>query len=214
MEKNVVVVDGFYSAPEQVRSLALSARDWISVNEAGQRKPSVETVKCYYHEGLVRRFEELVGEPIRVDPSRMGFGAFAYYPGGVPVDETTHFDDSEWSAVIYLVPDALCRGGITFYRHRDTDLIGPPDETALRRLGFASLGEFLSQVYYPDKLQPQAWEEVLHVPMRFNRLVLLRGGKLFHRASSGFGDRPENARLTQRFFFEKAEKELDSCARN
>jgi len=38
------------------------------------------------------------------------------------------------------------------------------------------------------------------VPMRFNRCVLLRPW-FWHTAGPSFGDRPENARLIQMFFF-------------
>ena len=40
----------------------------------------------------------------------------------------------------------------------------------------------------------------MQVPMRFNRLVLLRPW-LWHTAGPAFGDRPENARLVYLMFF-------------
>lgn len=55
--------------------------------------------------------------------------------------------------------------------------------------------------YFPDKHVADAWEKLDEFPMRFNRLILLRGSRLFHRASAGFGSRPDNGCLTQRFFF-------------
>jgi hypothetical protein len=104
--------------------------------------------------------------------------------------------------VAYLIPNELCQGGLTLYRHKETGLTGPPDEAALRRLGVESLEQWLEDVYHPDKKNPDAWERTMHIAMRFNRLVLFQAGKMFHRASSGFGSDPQNGRLTQRFFFE------------
>ena len=45
-----------------------------------------------------------------------------------------------------------------------------------------------------DSLDESKWECVMRVPMRFNRLVLLRPW-LWHTAGPGFGDRAENGRL-------------------
>lgn len=42
----------------------------------------------------------------------------------------------------------------------------------------------------------------MYMPVKYNRLILFRGGRMFHRASKGFGNSPENGRLTQSFFFE------------
>jgi hypothetical protein len=46
-----------------------------------------------------------------------------------------------------------------------------------------------------------AWECVLEVPMRFNRLIVYRSD-FFHSIGELFGDRPENVRFVQLFFFE------------
>lgn len=54
-----------------------------------------------------------------------------------------------------------------------------------------------------DSLDDSAWETVMTVPMRFNRLVLLRPW-LWHTAGPGFGDRPENGRLVYLLFFKSA----------
>jgi hypothetical protein len=40
-----------------------------------------------------------------------------------------------------------------------------------------------------------------HVPIRFNRMVVLKGSVLYHRATSRFGTTVEDGRLLQRYFF-------------
>ena len=47
----------------------------------------------------------------------------------------------------------------------------------------------------------EKWELTSVVPMRFNRLILLRPW-LYHTAGPSFGDCPENCRLVHLFFFE------------
>ncbi|NUK32086.1 hypothetical protein HT574_19105 [Parageobacillus sp. VR-IP] len=204
MEKDFIVIDDFYENPDKVRNFAINVKDWIDIDINGKKKYSVETVKCYYNQDIIQKFEEILGFKIEVNPKKMGFGVFAYYPGESNVQLTTHYDDCEWSGIIYLVPDEFCEGGLSLYRHKKTKLLGPPDDKQLKQLGFSSFEEW-KEIYHRDKLNPNAWEETLHISMKYNRLILLRSGKLFHRATSGFGNNPKNARLTQRFFFNKKE---------
>ncbi|MET8628879.1 hypothetical protein ABZW30_34955 [Kitasatospora sp. NPDC004669] len=49
--------------------------------------------------------------------------------------------------------------------------------------------------------ETEAPEITMHVPIRFNRLVLFRPNRVPHRASAGFGTDPLNGRLTQVFLF-------------
>jgi len=51
-----------------------------------------------------------------------------------------------------------------------------------------------------DSLDESKWECVMRVPMRFNRLILLRPW-LWHTAGPAFGDRPENGRLVFLLFY-------------
>lgn len=201
MKKTIHVVDGFYSEPERVRSLALSRDDWLVHDPDGTPYLSPETAVGFFTDSVIDRLKGVVGAPIRVDPRHMGFGVFSYYGAAADVATSTHFDDSDWSAIVYLVPDQHCTGGLTFYRHAATGLDGPPSPKDLARLGCRSARQFLEEIYYSAKLRPEAWIATGHVAMRFNRAIVLRGSRLFHRASSGFGRGPADGRLTQRFFF-------------
>ncbi|MGX4670417.1 DUF6445 family protein [Cerasibacillus sp. JNUCC 74] len=202
MTKDIIVIDDFYKEPNKVRSMALNVHGWIDENMQGEKKPSIETEKNFYTKEVINQFESILGFDIDVDPNKMGFGVFAFYPSYSRVDLTTHFDDSDWSGIIYLVPNDLCQGGISLYRHRQTGLTGPPSEEQLSELGYISMDSWYED-YLNWKLEPEAWEETVYIDMQFNRLVLLNSGALFHRASSGFGDSPSNGRLTQRFFFNR-----------
>ena len=205
MQNKLFVIDDFYSKPHEVRQMAIASDNWIRTDASGNRRHSWETQKCYFNDAIKARFEGMIGNKIVIDPARMGFGSFAFYPDDGEVDLTTHFDDTEWAAIIYLVPDELCQGGFSLFRHKSTQLSGPPTDKELAELGFESYQQWEEQSYYPDKLKPNEWEETLHISMRFNRLVLVQASRLFHRASSGFGTSPENGRLTQRFFFEEVD---------
>jgi hypothetical protein len=201
MFRSLMVVDDFYADPVAVRTMALGRSRWLPTKEVDGVRYGAETSNSFYTDEIVTCFEGLIGCDIVFHPALMGFGVFSMYGEQARVDLTTHYDETDWSAICYLTPNELCQGGLSFYRHRPTGLIGPPTDDDARRLGYADTGDFLKRRYFPDKLAPTAWEKIDEVPMRFNRTVLLRGSRLFHRASSGFGTSPENGRLTQRFFF-------------
>lgn len=54
--------------------------------------------------------------------------------------------------------------------------------------------------FYSDET---AKEETAHIPMVFNRMVLLHASQLTHRARQGFGSSPDQGRLTQVFLFSR-----------
>ncbi|MEU7984932.1 DUF6445 family protein [Streptosporangium canum] len=201
MHKAIHVVDGFYTDPWAVRDLALRKGAWLPPNVVDGVNYGQETGNSFFTTGIARRFETLIGRPIVYDPARMGFGGFSMYGEEARVDFTTHFDETDWSAICYLVPDDDCTGGLAFFRHRETGFLGPPDDEQAVKAGFAGADDFMTGRYFPDRHVAGAWEKLDEFPMRFNRLILLRGSRLFHRASAGFGSRPDNGRLTQRFFF-------------
>ena len=54
-----------------------------------------------------------------------------------------------------------------------------------------------------DTLDESKWELTMRIPMRFNRLVLLRPWQ-WHTAGESFGDSMENGRLVYLMFYESA----------
>jgi hypothetical protein len=98
-----------------------------------------------------------------------------------------------------LTPDELCRGGISFYRHKETALFGR-DAASFRASG-KSTREFLRHVddlVMRDGPHEDRWEETSRIDLRYNRLILFNP-RLFHRTNSQFGDTVENARISQGF---------------
>ena len=52
-----------------------------------------------------------------------------------------------------------------------------------------------------DSNDPSKWEHIMTIPMRFNRLILLRPW-FYHTAGPSFGNDVRDGRLVQLFFFE------------
>ena len=61
----------------------------------------------------------------------------------------------------------------------------------------------ISDILERDTMNDAAWEMTMRVPMRFNRLVLLRPW-LWHTAGEAFGDSLGNGRLISLRFFASA----------
>ncbi|HEU0133461.1 MAG TPA: DUF6445 family protein, partial [Allosphingosinicella sp.] len=97
-----------------------------------------------------------------------------------------------------------CRGGTEFFRHIRTGLdrvpLGPED---LAKAGFSSYAQLQREIMDRDVADRSKWECEMVVPMKFNRLVLLRPW-LFHTSGPGFGDSIENGRLVYLMFFGRA----------
>jgi len=112
-----------------------------------------------------------------------------------------HVDDSHWSGILYLSRPEDCVGGTDFFRHKRTGRDRfPLTAEELKAHGFATTADAHSALIERDGTDDSAWDLTMTVPMRFNRLLLLRPW-LFHTAGPGFGDRPENARLVYLMFF-------------
>ncbi|MFJ2095358.1 DUF6445 family protein [Streptomyces sp. NPDC087901] len=204
MNRTLQVVDDFYADPDRVRALALERGDWSPQKTDNGRTYDAETYNSFAGRGTADTFAELLGIQVRHDPARMGFGVFAFTGDDANAPLTTHFDDTDWAGIVYLTPPDRCRGGLSFFRHRTSGLTGPPDDGRAAELGYRDRDHWIEDVYYPDKVRPDAWEEISRVSMVYNRLVLLKGSVLFHRASSGYGTCPSDGRLAQRFFFDEA----------
>jgi hypothetical protein len=106
-----------------------------------------------------------------------------------------HYDRWIRIGVLYLPPPGETIGGTGFYRHRGTGFLRVQQaDAAGNRVAIQG-----------DSTDMSAWELVLHVPLRFNRLVLF-DSRVFHQAIRYFGDSPSNARLYAIIAFDEPAK--------
>lgn len=199
MYRSVIIVDDFYPEPERVRAAAL-ALDYPPPRP-GQNHAGRNSATRLIVTGVDEAVSEIVGEPL-VGNTRVAHGrcrlAFAGDEGrfNVHVDE-----DTVWAGIVYLNLPEHCRGGTVLFRHRpsasDRAPITPEE---LKRFGVARPEDAVARVLEDDANDPEKWQEMTTLPMRFNRLVLIRPW-FWHSAGPSFGDSPETARLIQLFFF-------------
>ncbi len=194
MYRSLLIVDDFYAEPLKVRqdALALGYPEVIGVRTFPGRNSDRPLVP----QGFDQVIASLVGERI---VSTTAAGAFHCHFRLTQAGESgryhVHVDPSglAWVGVIYLSLPADCAGGTSFYRHKALGLDRTPHERAqIEAVGVASVPALLQR----DGPDLDAWEQLMTVPMRFNRAILYRPW-LWHSAGPGFGDRPENARLIQ-----------------
>lgn len=200
MPTSLIVVDDFFSDPQALREAALRL-DYPVQQGAFPGRNSLQRIGM---PGLAEAVSRIVGEPLKpVEPPQ----SHAKCRITLAADEgraKVHIDQSHWSGILYLSRPEDCRGGTDFFRHRRTGSDRAPiDANELAAMGYASMAEMHRDIVERDSNDDAAWEPTMQVPMRFNRLVLLRPW-LWHTAGAGFGTTLEDARLVYLMFFASA----------
>lgn len=177
MNLELIIVDNFYTNPDNVRAFALSQPFDVKGNYPGSRTlPYLpEDVK-----NAIQHWMTPVG-PITNWFEQDGYtGAFQI---ATAMDRTwIHSDHNNiWAGVCYLTPDAPFTGGTGLYRHKSTGLH--------RRL---------DQDY--DGYDYTKWDLFDRIGNKYNRLILYRAD-LFHASLDYFGNDLYTGRLFQTFFF-------------
>ena len=201
MRLSYLIIDDFYDDPQAVRNAALHTDYARSVD--GANYPGDNSADAFEVDGLSELVSNMVQEPLMGTPSS-GHCRFRIATAGAEsrARARMHVDGpSYWSGIVYLTLPEHCRGGTEFYRHRElgTDR-APIYDSEVAHMGGNSCAQFTQELIVRDSNDPSKWEHLMTVPMRFNRCVLFRPW-FWHTSGESFGDRGENARLIQLFFF-------------
>ena len=179
MQTSMIVVDDFYSNPDEVRAFALAQPFDVKGNYPGAR------TKPFLNDSIKASIQAVVqaagGNVTDWLEQHQYTGTFQLCTAE---DRTWIHPDhfNTWAAVCYLTPDAPLSSGTGLYRHKATGEYRRTTEDLHEGRDYTK------------------WELVDRVGNRYNRLVMYRGD-LFHASLDYFGDKPENARLFQTFFF-------------
>lgn len=177
--QEIIIIDNFYDDPDKVRKGALEADFNVTGNYPGKR------TKCFQDENIKAKFESIIGRPIVYWPSEKYNGSFQY----VTESERSwlHRDLTEWSAVVYMTPNAPKDGGTKFYMHKLTG----------ESYGNDKINGLLNASSYKE----EDWDLIDKIGNVYNRCVLFRG-KRTHISDRYFGKDLQDARLFQTFFFD------------
>ncbi|HEY0412074.1 MAG TPA: DUF6445 family protein [Allosphingosinicella sp.] len=198
MRTSLVIVDDFIDNAPALRQAALQ----LTYPQLEGPFPGRNSLQRINMPGLADEVSHILGEPLEpLSPPLSHCKAritLARDKGKAKV----HMDPGYWSGILYLSRPEDCRGGTEFFRHLPTGSDRAPlDEAELAARGFASWEEMHEKIIERDSVDDAKWEKVMEVPMRFNRLVLLRPW-LWHTAGPGFGDSLQNGRLVFLMFFQ------------
>jgi hypothetical protein len=196
-----LIIDDFYDDPHMVRNAAMHADYEPRIGEVYY--PGDNSVRALEIDGLNDVVSRLVQEPVMRTP-HTAHCRFRMAMAGAEAEASLrmHVDGANyWSGIVYLSLPEHCRGGTEFYRHKELDSDHAPlYDREVTQFGYDSCALFTQDLTKKDSNDASKWEHLFTVPMRFNRCVLFRPW-FWHTPSESFGDRPENARLIQLFFF-------------
>jgi hypothetical protein len=197
MQTSIMVVDDFLNRPEEIRQKALQ----LDYPPQQGQFPGRNSAQRLDLPGLTEAVSALVGEPLIPAPRPQSHAKCRLTLAKDEGLGRVHIDVSYWSGILFLSRPQDCFGGTEFFRHKATNTDRfPLTNDELAATGFSTFDEAHKGIVERDGTNEDAWEQISTVPMRFNRLLLLRPW-LWHTAGPGFGDSPENGRLVFLMFF-------------
>lgn len=176
---NVIIYDNFFRDPDAIRKFALSQDFPITGNYPGRRTKSFASPE---HKAF---FESILRKKITYWPTDNYNGSFQYTLESQK--SWIHRDNTDYSAMVYLTPNAPLRGGTETYQHKLTK--GVFANTHNEKFLAADTNNF------------GAWDILDSVANVYNRLVIFNG-RQSHMSGKYFGDDINTGRLFLIFFFD------------
>ena len=192
----VIIVDDFYTNPDEIRNYALSI-NYSEPENHGAVGYRCENGKKIF-DGTKDYFEKILNTRIQSHSSVGGWdygtnGCFQWCPLGTPL--VYHADSQEYAGIIYLTPDAPPECGTSFLRHNKYKITNGNEI-------FKKHDWDNSDVKYKDPfINKLNWELVDKIGNVYNRLVIFKSHSV-HAVSEYFGEDIHNSRLFQLFFFD------------
>ena len=198
-----MVIDDFLDNADAVRAAAL--RQDYPVLDKETAFPGRNSAQRIQIQGLDDQVGRMLGLRLRIKEGS-SHAKFRLTLAGDTGLGDVHIDNAHLSGVYYLTLPEHCEGGTDFFKHKRTGLdqaLLEPRE--MSRLGVNTHDEAnaaYSKIMEEDARDRDKWEQVMRVPMRYNRLILFRPW-LWHTAGPGFGTSIENGRLVYLLFYEE-----------
>lgn len=202
MPTSMIIVDDFLDNAQALREASLR----LTYPPQEGMFPGRNSVERIDIEGLAQQISRLVGEPLEAMPPPQAHAKSRITLAADRGKAKVHVDAAHWSGILYLSRPQDCQGGTEFFRHRATNTDRAPyDDREAEVLGYSSAKVMVDEILERDGTDDSKWEMTQRVPMRFNRLLLLRPW-LWHTAGENFGDALENGRLVYLMFFSSSRR--------
>jgi len=199
MRRNIIVIDDFYSNPDEVRQIALNSP--YPNPDDSYTYPGKNSHDNYYPQELHQRFENILQK--KLTPANPN-GYFRLSLESDTYRQDVHVDACwEYGAVCYLNPSeqVIDEAGTSFWIHNKTKMekCSQTDEEA-KLYGYSSAKEAWWTTVYGEGLDRSKWTRYFLSPMKYNRIVIFKTN-LWHSHNYNFGTNLQNGRLVQLFFF-------------
>jgi len=202
MPTSLIIVDDFLDNALALREAALKLT-YPRIDSLYPGRNSFERINI---EGMTEQISRLVGEDLEPMPPSQAHGKFRIALTGDTGKAKVHVDTAHWSGILYLSRPEDCRGGTEFFRHLPTNSERASyNDAEAAAFGYPTAKKMAADILESDTMDDTKWEMTMRVPMRFNRLVLLRPW-LWHTAGENFGDSMVNGRLVHLLFFASAKR--------
>ena len=181
---SLIIIDNFYSNPDDIIKYILTQNFDIKGNYPGQRTRSFATEEL--KNTIQKYIEPFAGKIIDFPLSENSYnGTFQYTTS--KERSWIHVDPhNNWGGVLYLTPDAPLSSGTGFYKFKENNIMYQETE--------------LSDKTSHCSQDITKWELVDRVGNVYNRLILFNSKK-FHSSMDYFGKDKFDGRLFQVFFF-------------
>jgi hypothetical protein len=184
MNGSLIVIDNFYSNPDEVRKYILTQDFKVKGNYPGNRTRSFATEELKKTiQNFIDPFSGKITDfPLSEDAYN---GSFQFTTSR---DRSwIHVDSyNNWGGIVYLTPDAPLSSGTGFYKFKENNIMYQETEHS------AQTGKYSQDV--------TKWELIDRVGNVYNRLILFNSKK-FHTSLDYFGTDKFDGRLFQVFFF-------------
>lgn len=209
INESIFIVDNFYANPFKIRKYCIDNKNKFKtiypLYKSNVFNPIFNYDASY---SLVRYFKNVSKQKIakgiwNYDILKESNGYFQYITKNA--NPVIHFD-RHWGVIIFLHPNPEKNSGTNFYKNKKLKISKAMSiEEAESKYNISQINKINNEKdksLWKEGEKPKfnRWDKTFEIENKFNRAIIF-DGRLFHCSQGGFGDKIENSRLFQTFFF-------------
>ena len=209
INESLIIVDNFYANPDKIRKYCLDNKDKFKtifpLYKSNVYNPMLNYDASY---SLIKYFKNLSKQKVNkgiwnYDILKESNGYFQFITKNA--NPVIHYD-RHWGVIIFLHPNPEKNSGTNFYKNKKLKISKAMsiDEAENKynknQIDKINVEKKKSLWKEGEKSKFNRWEKTFEIENKYNR-ALIFDGRNFHCSQGGFGDKIENSRLFQTFFF-------------